>query len=599
MKNKKIFKIIVLTIAALFIGTAFFPAISSSNVNTRKDNIEKEENEEKLSQTGDGNKEYWAIIASCARYDDPSANLPMTFAQQRYLYWSLLSSPNWDAKHIILLVNDFTDVNQPLKYAGGATKENILEALDEMAGKVDSDDVFLFAWQGHGSQVEDDDGDEKTFLRPFDKYDEVICPFDCRRNDDDELINFIRDDTLGEKFDNINAEGQCLIFESCFSGGLVDMSKTSDGAVNSDGDDTINPEEAEVYTEDFKEDIKSYDASGVDGPNRIVLMASLDNCVARLTYAFGGPLTTAMALGFLGAFRGSKKDTNNDNFISVEEAFRWAQPRAIGMISSYYLGIWLYMIATNYFLPEESDHQLLDAIINGTKMFFLEVVYIQIMLRLQAQTWAFTFPHMSDKYHQLGGLEIVQLDESEEENVLSTLTLPDEIYTRKPTEKNWNNIFNYLKTQTPLGEWSDQEIIDWMPPLNDFLQVSFDDIPEEYEPGFFAEIEEEYKVKKGQELQFSASILGGEKPYSVEWDFGDGTTKTSLTPTHLYDEKGVYTVTLTVTDKNGETAQDIYNPDDLPEKTIIVTGEKGKYIQNPFFLRIYKIFPFLQKLFLS
>jgi len=592
MKNK----IIVLAIVALFIGTVFIPVVSSNNIEATKNKVEKDDNE-KLTKTGDGKKEYWGIIAACARYDDPSANLPITFAQQRYLYWSLLSSDNWDASHIILLINDFTDLNQPLKYAGGATKENILEALDEMAQNVDDDDVFLFAWQGHGSQVEDDDGDERKFLRP-DLYDEVICPFDCRRNDDDELENFIRDDTLGEKFDNINAEGQCIIFESCFSGGLVDMSKTSNGAVNSDGDNIINPEEAEAFTENFKNDIKSCDSSDTDGPGRVVIMASIDNCVARLTVAFGGPLTTAMALGFLGAFRGSKKDTNNDNFISVEEAFKWAKPRAIGMISGYYLGIWLYMIASSYFLADDSDHQLLDAIINGTIAFFLEVVYIQIMLRLQSQTWAFTFPHINDKYHELGGLDIVEIDKSKEENVLSTLTLPNELYTSKPTEDNWNNYFNYLKTETPLGEWSDQEIINWMPPLNDFLQVSFDDNPEEYMPGFFAEIEDEYKVKKGEEVEFSASVLGGEKPYNIEWDFGDGSTGTGLTPAHVYEEKGSYTVTLTVTDKNGEIAQDIYDEEDMPEKTVTVTGDKSKYVQKPFFLRICEIFPFLQNLFL-
>ena len=43
---------------------------------------------------------------------------------------------------------------------------------------------------------------------------------------------------------------------------------------------------------------------------------------------------------------------------------------------------------------------------------------------------------------------------------------------------------------------------------------------------------------------------------SFEWDFGDGTTGTFSTPTHMYKEPGTYTVTLTVKDRVGINAQD-------------------------------------------
>ncbi len=38
---------------------------------------------------------------------------------------------------------------------------------------------------------------------------------------------------------------------------------------------------------------------------------------------------------------------------------------------------------------------------------------------------------------------------------------------------------------------------------------------------------------------------------SVYWDFGDGTTSTSLNPTHTYNQSGAYSVSLTVTDNSG------------------------------------------------
>lgn len=41
-----------------------------------------------------------------------------------------------------------------------------------------------------------------------------------------------------------------------------------------------------------------------------------------------------------------------------------------------------------------------------------------------------------------------------------------------------------------------------------------------------------------------------------EWDFGDGTTGEGPTLSHTYEDEGVYTVTLTVTDDNGLTGSD-------------------------------------------
>jgi len=40
------------------------------------------------------------------------------------------------------------------------------------------------------------------------------------------------------------------------------------------------------------------------------------------------------------------------------------------------------------------------------------------------------------------------------------------------------------------------------------------------------------------------------------WDFGDGTTSNEQNPVHVYESGGFYTVTLTATDKNGDTVVD-------------------------------------------
>lgn len=53
-----------------------------------------------------------------------------------------------------------------------------------------------------------------------------------------------------------------------------------------------------------------------------------------------------------------------------------------------------------------------------------------------------------------------------------------------------------------------------------------------------------------QPVNFTASISGGEQPYSYAWDFGDGSTSSEEAPTYTYTSEGTYTVSLTVTDAN-------------------------------------------------
>jgi len=66
------------------------------------------------------------------------------------------------------------------------------------------------------------------------------------------------------------------------------------------------------------------------------------------------------------------------------------------------------------------------------------------------------------------------------------------------------------------------------------------------------------RVKEGQRVQFTIrQIAGGFAPYSYEWDFGDGDTSTDMAPAYSYKTAGSYTVSLKVTDDEGNTDTEI------------------------------------------
>lgn len=90
-----------------------------------------------------------------------------------------------------------------------------------------------------------------------------------------------------------------------------------------------------------------------------------------------------------------------------------------------------------------------------------------------------------------------------------------------------------------------------------FISISFADRPDtgdstSGQASFFAS-----NVRVGLQAQFDAqasTVPSGRTIQSYEWNFGDGTIETSTGPTkfHIYQQTGVVTVRLTVTDSTGQ-----------------------------------------------
>jgi PKD repeat protein len=55
----------------------------------------------------------------------------------------------------------------------------------------------------------------------------------------------------------------------------------------------------------------------------------------------------------------------------------------------------------------------------------------------------------------------------------------------------------------------------------------------------------------GLPVSFSSAVTGGIGPFTYAWNFGDGTSNSTSSPTHTYVASGTFVVTLNVTDSNG------------------------------------------------
>jgi hypothetical protein len=433
MKNQKIFGSF-LSVFLLIIIACFAPITESSTVSKIK-NL----NDNTVTTSNSG--EYYAVIAACSEYENPKNNIPkilppISTKKLTAFYNSLLSSSNWKEENIILLVNQ------------DATKEKIINALEEISTKVTENDIFLFSWQGHGSEVPDDNGDEA------DGTDEIICPHDIDKN------TYITDDDLDFYFSNIDSKAQILIFESCLSGGLV-------------GDD-----------------------DDLDKDGRIIIASTLEDTIGRASFLAGFPMTIGLAVATNQEYDFHANDENGDGFVSIQEAFSWAEYVIYAELAMFWFGIWIFTLLE------------VKNVITAALTIFYELVLMEFFAYLISGHMMINFPHLIDNY----GEELPLIEVEEYKQVSNAPSMPIEI-------------------------------------SNDFSELPWQDIDEKYWPELVAYAE--ISSQNDAEVSFKGDFYIGPPDFTFHWDFGDGTTSNKQNPTHIYQQKGSYLVSFTVTDGAG------------------------------------------------
>ncbi len=176
--------------------------------------------------------------------------------------------------HATLLANGWREDHIVLLTDEAATRENIEQGIAWLARKTNAQSAAIFSYGGHTKQWhgEDRDGDGEVT-------DEALWPSDNDQILDSHFVRMMADVQPGSLWINIGA---------CEAAGFNDPGLAGPGR---------------LLTFSSEEDEKSYEDPAVD--NSVYMQYLADE-----------------------ALRGGHGDANGDGRVTVEEAFRYAQPRA-------------------------------------------------------------------------------------------------------------------------------------------------------------------------------------------------------------------------------------------------------------------------------
>jgi hypothetical protein len=134
-------------------------------------------------------------------YVDTNKELSCCINDIKTMTKKLVKEFGFDLKDIQLLIEDV------------ATKKNILDGIERLVQELESGDIGVLVYAGHGTQVP-----ELPPINEPDMLDEAIVPYDGINKNKIVQENLIRDDELSEKLSRLATGTHFLvIFDSCHS----------------------------------------------------------------------------------------------------------------------------------------------------------------------------------------------------------------------------------------------------------------------------------------------------------------------------------------------------------------------------------------------
>jgi hypothetical protein len=276
------------------------------------------------SDTGDNlasneETEYWALLVGVTEIaNSPQMDIPYNNLVIENLRDMLLVSEFWHNDHIKTLIGR------------EATYHNIINGFKWLDEKADKYDVCLFYITGHGGYFPidlppfdetDGDGDEVLYtwtsgiglgniFNRFPQLPQGIPLFGSLP-----YIHDISDDQLKSLLNKLDAEGVCVIIDTCYSGGFndsADLPQEYLGLLN-------------THTEKTHHEWSQSFAAELSNPGKVILMSCRGSELSQ-----GACFTYFAIEGFQGT-----ADENHDGLCSAEEVFHYAAPRTECWLKEY------------------------------------------------------------------------------------------------------------------------------------------------------------------------------------------------------------------------------------------------------------------------
>ena len=184
-KNTKLFCYLLIIV--------IFNSIFSINIHAF-DNIDDNSNYYDKNSILNNESEIWLIVITVGEIERDSNNVNDLI--------EVLLSNGYSISNILMLIEE------------NATKNKILNEPFEwlQSNDIRDEDIVLFYFSMHGDRIED-----KIPIDEPDNYDEYLVPYDYEMEN-----NYILDEELSEKFELLDINNLIVIFETCYSGGMLD-----------------------------------------------------------------------------------------------------------------------------------------------------------------------------------------------------------------------------------------------------------------------------------------------------------------------------------------------------------------------------------------